>query len=205
MDQALPPRYRTLPRPPSFPQPQRRRGVRKSRSQSRPRNLSSNLGGGGRGAGIGRRDHSGVLGRKVLRRSQTTGDMDAPELEPERGQGRATGYGDQRCVCVCVFVATMRLVLAGSQAVYAAWSSSLVVCFARGSRALVVGVRIVFFFFVTLVGGRLIGWIAFLFFTPMIVDDDRGALVFVATLDRGAMVLLPARWGVIALETVIYV
>lgn len=105
-----------------------------------------------------------------------------------------------RGVCVCVLVATMRLVLAGSQAVYAVWSSSLVVCSARDSRALVVGVRIVFGFYfcfgVTLVGGRLIGFFTFFLFAPLIVDDDRVALVFVGTLDREAMALLPARWGV---------
>ena len=79
-------------------QPGQRKGImrgRRSRSQSRARDVSSAApseadddedvsspamrGAGGASGGKRRRPRGGVLGSKLLRRSQTTGDMDAPQ------------------------------------------------------------------------------------------------------------------------------
>lgn len=78
-------------------QKQRRRvpGTRRSRSHSRSRqgNIATPLftrGGGGDGGGVqhprsDKRPRGGALVRHVLRRSQTTGDMDAPDKPSGRG------------------------------------------------------------------------------------------------------------------------
>lgn len=73
-------------------QKQRRRvpGTRRSRSHSRSRqgNLATPLftrdGGSGQHPQSGKRPRGGALVRHVLRRSQTTGDMDAPDKPPGR-------------------------------------------------------------------------------------------------------------------------